>query len=59
MGNIHKEYYSANTTYLSDENIKEIKVSIGTVSNAINKMSKKFHISYARVLDYINNCERK
>ena len=56
---IHKEYYSANATYLSDENIKEIKASMGTVLNAVNKMSKKFNISHARTLDYINNCERK
>jgi hypothetical protein len=59
MGLIHKEYYSANATYLSDENIKEIKASMGNMSNAVNKMSKKFHISHARVLDYINNRERK
>ncbi|CAG8658259.1 1505_t:CDS:2 [Ambispora gerdemannii] len=27
MGRIHKEYYSNNATYLSDEAIKEIKES--------------------------------
>jgi hypothetical protein len=59
MGPIHKDYYSANATYLSDENIKEIKASKGTVADAVNKMAKKFHISHARVLDYINNRERK
>ena len=59
MGLIHKEYYSANATYLSDEAIQEIKASRGTVVDAVKKMAKKFHISHARVLDYINNRERK
>jgi hypothetical protein len=59
MGGVHKEYYSANATFLSDENIKEIKASRGIVSDAINKMAKKYHISHTRVMDYMYNHERK
>nr|CAG8568390.1 3409_t:CDS:2 [Entrophospora candida] len=46
MGRIHKEYYSANATYLSDEAIKEIKRLLGKVSDAINTMAKKYRISH-------------
>jgi len=41
MGRIHKEYYSANARFLSDEAIKEIKTSFGRVPDAINTMAKK------------------
>jgi len=37
---IHKEYYSANARYLSDEAIKDIKTSFGRVPDAINTMAK-------------------
>lgn len=59
MGRIHKEYYSANATYLSDEAIKDIKGSLGKVSDAINTMAKKYRISYTRAQEYIENRERK
>ncbi|CAG8658676.1 1318_t:CDS:1 [Ambispora gerdemannii] len=57
MGRIHKKYYSANATFLSDEVIQEIKGSIGVVPDAINIMAKKYHISHSRVVDYIENRE--
>lgn len=50
MGYIHKEYYSANATYLSNEAIKEIKGSLGKVTDAINTMAKKYRITHTRVL---------
>src|SRR6185369_13873002 len=59
MGRIHKKYYSANATFLSDEVIREIKGSIGVVPDAINTMAKKYHISHSRVVDYIENRERE
>nr|CAG8563187.1 14965_t:CDS:2 [Entrophospora candida] len=59
MGRIHKEYYSANATYLSDEAIKEIKRLLGKVSDAINTMAKKYRISHTRAQEYIENHERK
>ncbi|RHZ85694.1 hypothetical protein Glove_62g3 [Diversispora epigaea] len=59
MGRIHKEYYSANARYLSNEAIREIKGSMGRVSNAINVMAKKYRINHYCVLDYIENRERK
>ncbi|RHZ71982.1 hypothetical protein Glove_248g61 [Diversispora epigaea] len=59
MGRIHKEYYSASARYLSNEAIREIKGSMGSVPNAINTMAKKYRINYYRVLDYIENRERK
>jgi len=59
MGRIHKKYYSANATFLSDEAIREIKGSIGVVPDAINTMAKKYHISHSRVVDYIENRERE
>ena len=59
MGRIHKEYYSANARFLSDETIKEIKTSFGRVPDAINTMAKKHRISYIRVKEYIENRERK
>src|SRR5438132_536520 len=59
MGRIHKEYYSANARFLSDEAIKEIKTSFGRVPDAINTMAKKHRISYIRVKEYIENRERK
>ncbi|CAG8764600.1 14103_t:CDS:2, partial [Gigaspora rosea] len=37
MGHIHKEYYSANATYLSDEAIKEIKESPEYIENQERK----------------------
>ncbi|CAJ0753151.1 19197_t:CDS:1, partial [Entrophospora sp. SA101] len=39
MGRIHKEYYSANARYLSDEAIQEIKESMGKVPDAVNVMA--------------------
>ncbi|RHZ43988.1 hypothetical protein Glove_784g20 [Diversispora epigaea] len=59
MGRIHKEYYSASARYLSNEAIREIKGSMGNVPDAINAMAKKYRINYYRVLDYIENRERK
>ena len=59
MGRIHKEYYSANARYLSDEAIKDIKTSFGRVPDAINTMAKKYHISVSRAKEYIENRERK
>ncbi|RHZ80454.1 hypothetical protein Glove_135g71 [Diversispora epigaea] len=59
MGRIHKEYYSASARYLSNEAIREIKGSMGSVPDAINAMAKKYRINYYRVLDYIENRERK
>ncbi|CAJ0834872.1 16102_t:CDS:2, partial [Entrophospora sp. SA101] len=59
MGRIHKEYYSANARYLSDEAIQEIKESMGKVPDAVNVMASKYQISYYRVLDYMENRERK
>src|SRR6185369_17888510 len=59
MGRIHKKYYSANATFLSDEVIREIKGSIGVVPDAINTMAKKYRISHSRVVDYIENRERQ
>ncbi|CAG8494594.1 846_t:CDS:2 [Funneliformis mosseae] len=58
-GRIHKEYYSANARFLSDEAIKEIKTSFGRVPDAINTMAKKHRISYIQVKEYIENWERK
>ncbi|CAG8688925.1 5493_t:CDS:1, partial [Ambispora gerdemannii] len=57
MGRIHKEYYSANARYLSDEAIQEIKGSMGMVPDAINAMAKKYHINHYRVIDYMENRE--
>ncbi|RHZ79739.1 hypothetical protein Glove_141g106 [Diversispora epigaea] len=59
MGRIHKEYYSASARYLTNEAIREIKGSMGNVPDAINAMAKKYRINYYRVLDYIENRERK
>ncbi|CAG8769108.1 15780_t:CDS:1, partial [Racocetra fulgida] len=59
MGRIHKKYYSANATFLSDEAIQEIKGSIGIIPDAINTMAKKYRISHSRVVDYIENRERQ
>ncbi|CAG8668763.1 20901_t:CDS:2 [Gigaspora rosea] len=59
MGRIHKKYYSANATFLSDEAIQEIKGSIGIIPDAINTIAKKYHISHSRVIDYIENRERR
>ncbi|CAH1769473.1 7806_t:CDS:1, partial [Entrophospora sp. SA101] len=59
MGRIHKEYYSANARYLSDEAIQEIKESMGKVPDAVNVMASKYQINYYRVLDYMENRERK
>ncbi|RHZ82680.1 hypothetical protein Glove_105g16 [Diversispora epigaea] len=56
---IHKEYYSANTKYLSNEAIREVKGSMSRVPDAINAMAKKYRINHYRVLDYIENHERK
>ncbi|RHZ74321.1 hypothetical protein Glove_226g28 [Diversispora epigaea] len=56
MGRIHKECYSANARYLSDE---AIKTSIGRVPDAVNTMSKKYRISHTRAKEYIENRERK
>jgi len=55
MGRLHKKYYSINATYLSNEAIKEIKESPGKVTDAVNTMAKKYHISHARVIEYIEN----
>ncbi|CAG8729307.1 4183_t:CDS:1, partial [Cetraspora pellucida] len=57
MGCIHKKYYSANATFLSDETIQEIKGSIDIISDAINTMAKKYRISHSCVVDYIENRE--
>ena len=59
MGRVHKEYYSANATYLSDEAIKEIKESPGKMPDAVNAMAKKYRISHTRVIEYIENRECK
>ncbi|RHZ76343.1 hypothetical protein Glove_198g89 [Diversispora epigaea] len=53
------KYYSANARYLSNEAIREIKGSMGRVPDAINAMAKKYRINHYRVLDYIENRERK
>jgi hypothetical protein len=59
MSCIHKEYYSTNARYLSDEAIKDIKTSFGRVPDAINTMAKKYYISVSRAKEYIKNRKRK
>ncbi|CAG8584928.1 14521_t:CDS:2 [Dentiscutata heterogama] len=48
MGYIHKEYYSANARYLSDEAIKDFKISFGrgkSLDNSSNHGSLSLHTS--------------
>ncbi|CAG8532397.1 8734_t:CDS:1 [Funneliformis caledonium] len=59
MDHIHKEYYSTNARFLSDETIKKIKTLFGRVSDAINTIAKKHCISYIQVKEYIENQECK
>ncbi|RHZ43986.1 hypothetical protein Glove_784g19 [Diversispora epigaea] len=49
MKRISSEYYKAGSTYLSEEAIKEIK----------SFTAKKYQISPSRVMEYMENRERK
>ncbi|CAG8853084.1 41170_t:CDS:2, partial [Gigaspora margarita] len=44
---------------IENEAIKDIKTSFGRVSDAINTMAKKYHISVSRAKEYIENRECK